>query len=161
MTLNGQEMSAELLSAAQCYYRIPKRAGEPTPLLKLNSERIGFYRVLYSNELFDKLIEAVEKGAQRELLLPIERCGLLSDSFEFAKMDLLELGDAMRLLWAFHSETDNKFVFVVDLELSADSSNLVFSLWLSKQSIGSNPNGTIVKKLWRHCGGSKSRSLRV
>ena len=115
ISLNGQEMSAELLSTAQCYYRVPKPAGAPTPLLKLNSERIGFYRVLYSNELFDKLVEAIEDGAQRESLLPIERCGLLSDSFEFAKMGLLELADAMRLLWAFRSEADNKYVLIADL----------------------------------------------
>ena len=74
--------------------------------LKLNSGQSGFYRVLYDSKHVTRLRDRIEKGE----LEPLDRLGVLSDSFEAAKAGYGSTVDALKLLEAFRHE-DNSVVW--------------------------------------------------
>ncbi len=65
---------------------------------KLNQGQSGFYRTLYSSDLLDALAE--DLGSYE----PLDRLGLLSDTFEAAKAGYTPVTDALKLLEAYHQE---------------------------------------------------------
>jgi len=74
------------------------KLSQPSSFLKLNYQTRGFYRVLYSRELFSNICRVASS-------FPVEdRFGLLSDTFEFAKLKKVETNDVFALINAFLPE---------------------------------------------------------
>lgn len=72
----------------------------------LNKGRSGFYRVAYDAEMSHQLAAQVANGQ----LAPVDRLGLLSDSFEVAKAGYGSTVDALELLATYEDE-DNAAVW--------------------------------------------------
>lgn len=70
--------------------------------LIINSGRSGFYRVAYDSKHLNNLSKKVVAGS----LEPIDRMGLLSDSFESAKAGYLSTVSALELLANFQNESN-------------------------------------------------------
>jgi aminopeptidase N len=73
---------------------------------RLNHERSGFYRVVYNDAHLQKLAGLVTSGA----LSPLDRMGLLSDTFEGAKAGYTPTVQALTLLESYKDE-DNSVVW--------------------------------------------------
>lgn len=76
--------------------------------LKLNHEQSGFYRVLYDEKHLAHLSKLVSEGK----LSPLDRLGILADSFEGAKAGYGNTVDALKLLENYEKE-DNTVVWDV------------------------------------------------
>jgi aminopeptidase N len=72
-------------------------------VLKLNHEQSGFYRVAYNAGHIARLAEQVKKGK----LSPLDRLGLLGDTFETAKAGYTSTTAALTLLKAYADEDNN------------------------------------------------------
>lgn len=83
-----------------------KRSGQLEPGALLNSGRSGFYRVAYDAATTKKLAQKVKEGK----LQPVDRLGLLSDSFETAKAGYSSTSQSLELLASYHDE-DNAAVW--------------------------------------------------
>ena len=70
--------------------------------LKLNPGQTGIYRVAYSEDLWQRLIPAIESKA----LPATDRLGLLDDAFALAQAGYWKTSSALQVLEAFRSETD-------------------------------------------------------
>ncbi len=70
--------------------------------LKLNASQSGFYRTIYNTSHLQHLGEQIKRGR----LTPIDRLGILSDTFETAKAGESSTGDALQFLSNFQRETD-------------------------------------------------------
>ncbi|MBF8305033.1 MAG: puromycin-sensitive aminopeptidase [Acidobacteria bacterium] len=70
--------------------------------VKLNPGQSGFYRVAYSEELWERLTGAVRAGA----LPTVDRLGLLDDAFALARAGYVKTSAALRVLQAYERETD-------------------------------------------------------
>jgi len=73
---------------------------------RLNHERSGFYRVVYNDAHLQKLASLVGSGS----LSPLDRMGLLSDTFEGAKAGYTPTVQALTLLESYKDE-DNSVVW--------------------------------------------------
>lgn len=73
---------------------------------RLNQERSGFYRVVYNDAHLQKLASLVASGS----LSPLDRMGLLSDTFEGAKAGYTPTVQALTLLESYKDE-DNSVVW--------------------------------------------------
>lgn len=71
--------------------------------IKLNPGQSGFYRVAYSDELWNPLVDAVKHGE----LSAIDRIGLLDDSMALAKAGYIKTSQALDMIKA--QETDKEF----------------------------------------------------
>ncbi len=80
----------------------------------LNQGRTGFYRVAYDKKRNEKLAKKVANGE----LSPLDRLGLLADSFEAAKAGYASTVDTLKLLQAYDHE-DNTFVWDVMMSVLA------------------------------------------
>ncbi len=70
--------------------------------LKLNNGQSGFYRTTYNTTHLKYLGELIRRGR----LAPIDRLGVLSDTFETAKAGESSTVDALQFLGNFSAETD-------------------------------------------------------
>lgn len=77
-----------------------------TATYRLNHERSGFYRVVYNDSHLQKLARLVSNGS----LSPLDRMGLLSDTFEGAKAGYTPTVQALSLLESYKDE-DNSVVW--------------------------------------------------
>mmetsp|Transcript_16953 Transcript_16953/g.53826 ORF Transcript_16953/g.53826 Transcript_16953/m.53826 type:complete len:469 (-) Transcript_16953:667-2073(-) len=68
--------------------------------IKVNVGQTGFYRVRYSEELGDRLPDAVLSGA----LPPVDRLGVLDDSYALSRGGLQPLGQLLHLMHAYRGE---------------------------------------------------------
>ncbi len=75
------------------------------PLL-INSQRTGFYRVIYNPTHQDEIAAAILEGQ----LDPLDRLGVLGDAFEAAKAGYHDTTSVLKLLEAYRNE-DNTFVW--------------------------------------------------
>ncbi len=75
--------------------------------IKLNPGQSGFYRVAYSDELWNALVEAVKRGE----ISNTDRIGLLDDSLALAKAGYMKSSQALDMLSA--QEGDKEFNFSV------------------------------------------------
>lgn len=71
--------------------------------IKLNKGQSGFYRVLYNASHLQVLSDQIKRGH----LDPVDRLGILADSFETAKAGYSDTADALFLLDAYHEEDNN------------------------------------------------------
>lgn len=101
---NSEELKDTVLETAKASH---KTTSASTKLL-LNSERSGFYRVVYDSEHLKELAAMVASGE----LSVLDRLGLLSDVFEAAKAGFTSTLDALTLLSAYKNE-DNAAVWDV------------------------------------------------
>lgn len=69
---------------------------------KINGQQAGFYRTVYSREQYQSLVTAIKGG----IVGPLDRLGLLADSFEAAKAGYGSVTDGLKLLEAFAHETN-------------------------------------------------------
>lgn len=79
-----------------------------TKPLKLNEGQSGFYRVAYDPEHLLKLTDQISDGK----MSPLDRLGILTDTFEAAKAGYTDTVSALKLMEAFASE-DNSAVWDV------------------------------------------------
>ncbi|XP_014218459.1 puromycin-sensitive aminopeptidase-like [Copidosoma floridanum] len=70
--------------------------------IKVNTGTVGFYRTMYSTDLFEKLISAV----QEKSLPTFDRLGLLDDLFATAQSGHTSTVEYLRLLNEFKNESD-------------------------------------------------------
>lgn len=82
--------------------------GTKPEAFKLNEGQSGLYRVSYNPEHLNRLAELVRAGS----LSPLDRLGILSDTFEAAKAGYTETVSALRFMEAFGNE-DNSAVWDV------------------------------------------------
>ncbi|HEV2402897.1 MAG TPA: M1 family metallopeptidase [Candidatus Saccharimonadales bacterium] len=82
---------------------------------KLNGEQSGFYRVAYDPAYLKRLTPLVVK----KKLSPLDRLGLLADSFEAAKAGYGDTVNVLHLLEAYNHEDDNAVWDVMVGSLSA------------------------------------------
>jgi aminopeptidase N len=73
-----------------------------THAFKLNQKQSGFYRTTYNTSHLQHLGELIKRGRME----PIDRLGILSDTFETAKAGESSTGDALQFLSNFVNETD-------------------------------------------------------
>ena len=78
----------------------PIKEAELTDDFVLNHNRTGFYRVVYDSEHVNDLSHSIQAGK----LNPLDRLGLLSDSFEAAKAGYSPTVDALSLQEAYEAE---------------------------------------------------------
>jgi puromycin-sensitive aminopeptidase len=77
---------------------VPVREGA---WVKINPGQSGFYRVAYSQDLWERLIPAVES----KTLSTVDRLGLLDDAFQLARAGFWKTSSAMNVLNAYRNET--------------------------------------------------------
>ncbi len=70
--------------------------------VKLNPEQSGFYRVAYSDDLFDRIVRAIRS----EKLGAIDRLGFLDDTFALARAGYISTPCAFTALSAYSQEKD-------------------------------------------------------
>ncbi len=70
--------------------------------IKLNPSQSGFYRVLYSSELFNNLTQAVESGK----IETVDRLGFLDDVFALSHAGFIRTSQALTALSAYRYETN-------------------------------------------------------
>ena len=70
---------------------------------KANVNQVGFFRVIYHPDLFNKILRGLENGD----FSPIDRWGLINDAFATCLAGLTGIHDLFSLLERFKSETDN------------------------------------------------------
>ncbi len=88
--------------------RSAKLIGAPTAKFqKVNSGESGFFRVAYSKELLEKLIEPVFK----KTLSPRDRLGIIRDLFALSESGDIKTTDALKFLKAYERE-DNYTVWL-------------------------------------------------
>lgn len=71
--------------------------------IKLNQGHGGFYRTIYNASHTHELADLVRRGK----LAPLDRLGLLSDSFEAAKAGYTDTDDALDLLLSYTEESNS------------------------------------------------------
>lgn len=74
----------------------------PTLPVLLNHGRTGFFRTVYDDQLRDALGQAIQAGR----IQPLDRLGLLSDTFEAAKAGYTSTIEALKLLENYQAESD-------------------------------------------------------
>lgn len=97
--LLNQDLSMEQLATKSAELPLSKD-------MLLNQGRTGFYRVAYADEQNKELAKLVRAGK----INPLDRMGLLADSFEAAKAGYCNTTDTLALLEAY-AEEDNNFVW--------------------------------------------------
>ncbi|MDQ3123560.1 MAG: M1 family metallopeptidase [bacterium] len=97
----GPRDAPERLDAASTEYRTSADSGF---FVKVNRGHSGFYRTLYSPKILSDLADNIMK------LEPLDRLGILSDSFETAKAGFSSVVDSLKLLSAYKDE-DNAAVW--------------------------------------------------
>lgn len=102
--LRTNGLSEDTLSIQQETF---KHVKQPKPL-KLNEGQSGFYRVAYNPEHLLKLTEQISAGK----MSPLDRLGVLTDTFDAAKAGYTDTVSALKLMEAFASE-DNSAVWDV------------------------------------------------
>ena len=81
----------------------------------LNRGQSGFYRVQYSASHLQALATQVKRGH----LQPLDRLGVLADTFEAAKAGYGDTADALHLLEAYDNESDNAVWDVIAASLGS------------------------------------------
>lgn len=71
--------------------------------VKLNRGESGFYRTVYNATHLHSLAEQIKRGH----LEPLDRLGILADTFEASKAGKMDTADALNLLESFGDEEDN------------------------------------------------------
>lgn len=94
--LSSSELPKALMSETTYKAPLPK---SDKPFL-LNKDRSGFYRVVYNPTHLFKLGEAIKAGR----LEPLDRAGLLSDTFEAAKAGHFGTVEALKFLESYQNE---------------------------------------------------------
>jgi len=82
---------------------------------KLNEGQSGLYRVAYNPEHLDRLAELVKAGK----LSPLDRLGILSDTFEAAKAGYTDTISALKLMGAYTKEDSSPVWDVITGNLSS------------------------------------------
>jgi puromycin-sensitive aminopeptidase len=101
--LQGQSIEQDMITTADQVVKID----DPEKTV-LNLGHGGFYRVVYDSNQIARLTKLIRSGE----LGPMERLGLLADSFEAAKAGYTSTVDTLKLLEAYENE-DNNFVWDV------------------------------------------------
>jgi aminopeptidase 2 len=83
--------------------------------LKLNHDQSGFYRVAYNPEF----IPSLTKRLTGNKFDPLDRLGLLADTFEAAKAGYTDTRSALQLMEAYRTEDNNAVWDVMTLNLGA------------------------------------------
>lgn len=96
--LSGLEGLPEITSQKEAFFTV-----EDTSSLKLNRGQSGFYRTLYNKEHLSNLSSLISNN----LLSPLDRLGVLSDTFEAAKAGHTNTSDVLQFLSAYVDEADN------------------------------------------------------
>jgi aminopeptidase N len=92
------ELNKQLLVKQEQTITLPTQSQLPV----INYGRNAFARVIYAKENLDELSKAVESGK----LSPLDRMGLLSDSFEAAKSGIQKTTESLKLLNSYGSENN-------------------------------------------------------
>ncbi|CAF0941231.1 unnamed protein product [Brachionus calyciflorus] len=93
---------AFLLDKKICEFELGKI--EDDEWIKINADNIGFYKVNYSKELFDRFFRNLDDTIK--LGSSLDRYGLINDAFSFVFSGDLKAGELMRVLKIFKNETD-------------------------------------------------------
>ncbi|XP_022125613.2 aminopeptidase N isoform X1 [Pieris rapae] len=71
-----------------------------------NVQGQGYYRVNYDNELWERIIEALEDEEQRNIIHPINRATILDDALNLARSGRVEYSIALRIVLTLNLETE-------------------------------------------------------
>jgi len=115
-----------------------------TPGARLNANRSGFYRIAYDSKTTLALAAQVKQGA----LSPIDRLGLLSDSFEAAKAGYCDTVTSLELL-ASYGDEDNAAVWDVMTTAIGDVRSVLGTDEESREAIKPFVRRLITKQLGR------------
>jgi puromycin-sensitive aminopeptidase len=96
----GNPLAASLMLSEQSTTVTLEGVGEGDWVL-VNPERVGFYRVAYSSELFSNLTPALSSHT----LSPRDRLGLQNDAFAMARAGVGDTVDVLALFASYSSET--------------------------------------------------------
>ncbi len=99
--LTGIDKAPDILDKSQGHLEIPDANS-----FKLNRGQSGFYRAIYDSAHLARLAALIRAGE----MPPLDRLGILSDTFEAAKAGHLSTRDALQLLEAY-AEEDNAAVW--------------------------------------------------
>lgn len=83
------------------------------PPLKLNAGQNGFYRVRYPADDLQQLAQQISE------FQPLDRLGLLDDTFELAKAGYLPTTDAIQLLKQYHQEENHNVWHIIYTNVTA------------------------------------------
>lgn len=121
--------------------------------VKLNSETVGVYRVQYSQEMLDKLVDAVGNNS----LLSLDRLGLMSDLFAFVSSGRVATSQVMKMMASFQDELNYTVWTTIDsclekLSIILSETDLIDSF----HSFGRS----LLQKVYRHVGWEKKDDER-
>jgi aminopeptidase N len=109
IALEAGDQLPDLFDQPEATY--PLHAGDP--LLKLNRGQGSFFRAVYNASHLERLGELVARGK----LEPVDRLGLLSDTFEAAKAGYTDTTTALHLLESYRGEDDNAVWDIIAMNL--------------------------------------------
>lgn len=98
----------------------------PYDLVKFNAGHKGFYLVNYSPDLWNGWIDALADKFERTNLPPVDRAGLLLDSFYLARANLLSYTTPLKLTRYLVKETHITPWTIAIRALNSISKNIVF-----------------------------------
>jgi puromycin-sensitive aminopeptidase len=108
----NQQPHYETMKNRRLRFSLPMKDGS---WVKLNPGQSGFYRVAYSQELWRRLLPAVETKA----LPTVDRLGLLDDAFALARAGYWKTSSALRVLQAYRRESHYSVWFLISIILSS------------------------------------------
>ena len=102
VSTHGAELKCVLFSTKSLEVDLGRKLKDNEKVL-LNHDKVGFYRVCYSPEMLNDLIEDEEEINKLNSLC---KMGLISDGFSLAWSNHLSAFDLMRFVWTLRNENE-------------------------------------------------------
>ncbi len=112
VSTHGDELKCVLFSTKSLDVDLGRKLKDNEKVL-INHDKVGFYRVCYSPEMLNDLIEDEEEINK---LNSLGKMGLISDGFSLAWSNHLSAFDLMRFVWTLRNENEpTVWKFLLDL----------------------------------------------
>lgn len=102
ISICGEKPETMLMKKKRSELAVPTAGAYKKPWIKLNVGQNGFYRVAYSDELWEPLVMAVRRGE----ISAVDRIGLLDDSLALAKAGYMKTSQALDMIVAQENDKD-------------------------------------------------------
>ena len=99
-TSNGSEGASKLMDTRLLAWDVPDNGAPDDAWTKINPVQNGFYRVRYSSEDLQKLVEPIRS----KTLTPIDRLGIQNDAYALSRAGIIPATDFLTIAEAYRSE---------------------------------------------------------
>ncbi len=101
-TANGSESASTLMDSKLLAWDVPDSGADDDAWTKLNPEQTGFYRVRYSSNDLQRLVEPIRSKS----LTPIDRLGIQNDAFALSRAGIIPATDFLTIAEAYRQENN-------------------------------------------------------